>query len=82
MGARASCRGPLVGPILARRLHGALAVCKVVDFWFESEQDLEMALKTPEGQAAIADLPTFATGGVTVVRSVVQEELAQVTPGA
>lgn len=54
----------------------------VVDLWFESEQDQEMALKTPEVQAAIADLPTFATGGVTVVTSVVQEELAQVTPVA
>lgn len=54
----------------------------LVDLWFESEQDLEMALRTPEAQAAIADLPTFATGGVTVVTSVVQEELAQVTPGA
>jgi uncharacterized protein (TIGR02118 family) len=54
----------------------------VVDLWFESRQDLEMALRTPEAQAAIADLPTFATGGVTVVTSVVQEELAQVTPVA
>jgi hypothetical protein len=30
-----------------------------------------MALQTPEAQAAIADLPTFATGGVTVVTSIV-----------
>lgn len=39
----------------------------VVDLWFETEQELEKALQTPEAQAAIAELPNFATGGVTVV---------------
>jgi uncharacterized protein (TIGR02118 family) len=52
----------------------------VVDLWFESEEDLAIALKTAEAQAAIADLPTFATGGVTVVTSIVHEELAPVRP--
>jgi uncharacterized protein (TIGR02118 family) len=48
----------------------------VVDLWFENEEELEKALKTPEAQAAIEDLASFATGGVTVVTSVVHEELA------
>lgn len=52
----------------------------VVDLWFESQQDLEMALETPEAQAAIEDLVSFASGGVTVVTSVVHEELMAMTP--
>jgi len=48
--------------------------------WFESQQDLEMALRTPEAQATIEDLVSFASGGVTVVTSVVHEELMAMTP--
>lgn len=44
-----------------------------VDLWFETQQDLEKALQTPEAHEAIAELPNFATGGVTVVTSVVEE---------
>ena len=48
--------------------------------WFESQQDLDMALRTPEVRATIEDLVTFASGGVTVVTSVVHEELMVMTP--
>lgn len=33
---------------------------------YASAQDLEAALSSPEGQAALADIANFATGGVTV----------------
>ena len=52
----------------------------VVDLWFENEDDLEKALKTPEAQATIEDLVSFASGGVTVLTSVVHEELAVMAP--
>jgi|SRR5215470_11909380 len=52
----------------------------VVDLWFENENDLEEALKTPEAQAAIEDLVSFASGGVTVVTSLVHEEPAVTMP--
>jgi uncharacterized protein (TIGR02118 family) len=35
---------------------------------FDSMSELQGALGTPEGQAAVADLGNFATGGVTVLR--------------
>jgi uncharacterized protein (TIGR02118 family) len=35
--------------------------------WFDSPQDLEAAMGSAEGQAAGADVPTFATGGATLM---------------
>ena len=34
---------------------------------FESMADLSAALASPEGQAAAADVPNFASGGVTLL---------------
>jgi uncharacterized protein (TIGR02118 family) len=34
---------------------------------FDSMADLQAALGSPEGQAAVADLANFATGGATVL---------------
>jgi len=34
---------------------------------FDSMADLQAALGSPEGQAAVADLPKFASGGVTMM---------------
>jgi uncharacterized protein (TIGR02118 family) len=34
---------------------------------FDSMNDLQKALESPEGQATAADLPTFATGGFTLL---------------
>ncbi len=33
---------------------------------FESQTALDTALSSPEGAAAVADVPNFATGGVTM----------------
>lgn len=37
----------------------------VVDLYAESREAMQEVLNSPEGQAASADVPNFATGGVT-----------------
>jgi uncharacterized protein (TIGR02118 family) len=37
----------------------------IVGLYAATRADLEAVLASPEGQATIADVPTFATGGVT-----------------
>lgn len=39
----------------------------IVGLWADSREALEAVLASPEGQATIADVPKFATGGVTFV---------------
>ncbi len=36
----------------------------IVGLYADSREDLEAMLASPEGQAAVADVPNFATGGV------------------
>lgn len=35
--------------------------------WFDSAQDLEAGMGSPEGQAAGEDVPKFASGGATLM---------------
>ena len=37
----------------------------VAELYMESREDFDVMLSSPEGQATIADVPKFATGGVT-----------------
>jgi len=39
---------------------------RIAELYFDSPSDLEAALESPEGQAAVEDLDNFATGGVEV----------------
>lgn len=39
----------------------------VADLYTESRAAMEAILASPEGQAAVADVPKFASGGVTFV---------------
>lgn len=39
----------------------------IVGLYADSRADLDAILASPEGQAAIADVPNFATGGCTFV---------------
>jgi uncharacterized protein (TIGR02118 family) len=39
----------------------------VAELWFESAEVLQASLGSPEGQAAAADVGTFATGGATLM---------------
>jgi len=42
---------------------------RIFEAWFQSMEHLQAGLGGPEGQAAVADLPNFATGGVTILIS-------------
>ena len=45
----------------------------VADLYMESRQEFERLLASPEGQAAVADVPNYATGGVTFLYTEVEE---------
>jgi uncharacterized protein (TIGR02118 family) len=45
------------------------------DLFAESRAAIEKILASPEGQAAVADVPKFATGGVTFIYSDVEQLL-------
>jgi uncharacterized protein (TIGR02118 family) len=45
----------------------------VADLYMESREEFEQLLASPEGQAAVADVPNYATGGVTFVYTEVEE---------
>jgi uncharacterized protein (TIGR02118 family) len=39
----------------------------IAELWFDSAEVLQASLGSPEGQAAAADVGTFATGGATLM---------------
>ena len=45
----------------------------VADLFMESRADFERLLASPEGHAAVADVPNYATGGVTFVYTEIEE---------
>lgn len=45
----------------------------VADLYAESREAFEQILASPEGQAAVADVPNYATGGVTFIYTDVEE---------
>jgi uncharacterized protein (TIGR02118 family) len=51
---------------------GKPAFYRMFEFWFENEEAMRRAMGSPEGKAAVEDLPKFATGGVTVLVSAVE----------
>jgi len=42
---------------------------RIFEAWFESETAFGAAMGSPEGQAVVADLANFATGGLTILVS-------------
>jgi len=40
---------------------------RIAELWFASEEDLGGAMSSPEGQATVADLANFASGGAQVM---------------
>jgi uncharacterized protein (TIGR02118 family) len=40
---------------------------RVAELYVENEEALQAAMGSPEGQAMMADIPNFASGGATVV---------------
>lgn len=45
----------------------------VAELYMESREEFETLLASPEGQAAVADVPNYATGGVTFLYSEVED---------
>lgn len=45
---------------------------RIAELYFDSIEDLQAAMGSPEGQATVADLENFATGGVDVAIAEVQ----------
>lgn len=45
----------------------------LADLYMDSREDFERLLASPEGQAAVADVPNYATGGVTFLYTEVEE---------
>jgi uncharacterized protein (TIGR02118 family) len=36
---------------------------RIFEFWFEDSDGMRASMGSPEGQAAVADIPNYATGG-------------------
>lgn len=53
------------GPV--HSMTGASEHYLIASLTFDSMADLQAGLSSPEGQVAAADLPNFATGGVTLL---------------
>ncbi|MGD9856983.1 MAG: EthD family reductase [Planctomycetaceae bacterium] len=45
----------------------------IADLYMDSRADFEILLSSPEGQAAVDDVPKFASGGVTFVYTEVEQ---------
>jgi uncharacterized protein (TIGR02118 family) len=45
------------------------AFYRIAEFWFGSLDQMQSVMASPEAKSAVADLPNFATGGVTVLIS-------------
>lgn len=41
-------------------------VYRTAEIWWDSEADMQKTLGSPEGQATVADIANFATGGANV----------------
>ena len=46
---------------------------RIAELWFDDVLSLDSAMKSPEGAAAAADIAEFATGGVTLFVSAIDE---------
>ena len=40
---------------------------RIAELWFESQDTMQQAMGSPEGQDTVNDIPNFATGGATVL---------------
>jgi len=47
----------------------------LADLYMESREEFEQLLASPEGQAAVADVPNYATGGATFLYTEIEEIL-------
>ena len=55
------------GKVLGTPDGGAPPFYYLAELWFDDAAEMQAAFGSPEGQAAGADVETFATGGATVM---------------
>ena len=55
------------GKVLGTPDGGAPPFYYLAELWFDDAAEMQAAFASPEGQAAGADVETFATGGATVM---------------
>jgi uncharacterized protein (TIGR02118 family) len=48
------------------------AYYRMAELFFAGPAELQETMSSPEGQAAVADLPNFANGGVTMIIGVIE----------
>ena len=48
------------------------AYYRMAELYFPTEEQMQSTMSSPEGEATVADLPKFATGGVTVLAGTVE----------
>ena len=60
-------RGVSLGKLEALDPGQSAAFYRITSFYFDSREACQAVLASPEGQATLADLHTFATSGVTFV---------------
>ena len=51
----------------------APAFHRIFEFWFENQDEMNRIMGSPEARAATDDLRNFATGGVTILISQVED---------
>lgn len=49
------------------------AFYRMAELYFSSQSEMEKTLGSPEGKAAVSDLPNFTTGGVTIIIGTVED---------
>lgn len=62
-----------IGKVLGAPGGGRPEYYFIADLYADSIEQMEAILASPEGRAAVEDVPKFASGGVTFVYSEVQE---------
>jgi uncharacterized protein (TIGR02118 family) len=55
------------GRVVATPDGGDPAYYRIAELWFNSQEDLQAAMASPEGQETTADISNFASGGATIL---------------
>jgi uncharacterized protein (TIGR02118 family) len=62
-----------VGKVVADQNGKASPYYYIADLYADTREAFDEILSTPEGMAAVADVPNYATGGVTFVYTEIEE---------
>ena len=62
-----------IGKVLGTSDGHAAPYYYIAELYIESREDFESLLASPEGQAAVADVPNYASGGVTFLYTEVHD---------